>query len=181
MTTTTFKEAILKDNWFDKSYYYLISFMVIGFGIFFFYTAVTNPLERSDYSPVFNYILASLLVILGCLSLYLLPKRYKVILIESAVSLQVKKDIIREISLQFPLAKQSEANDFQYFRYQRHWWTYAYNVYIFIDNDKFLVSVIGRTNTYPSSGFIDLGGTENLRKKISFAIKSALLATAGMK
>jgi hypothetical protein len=42
---------------------------------------------------------------------------------------------------------------------------------LYVDSEKFYVSVLGTTNGYPASGFIDLGGTKRLRRKMISTIK----------
>jgi hypothetical protein len=71
--------------------------------------------------------------------------------------------------LNVPLADRKE--NFYSFKCQRKWWTTDYDVYLYFDSEKFYISVLVTTHAYPS-GFIDLGGTERLRKKIVSTVKS---------
>lgn len=172
MTYQEFQKTIIKTNWYDKYYYYLISFAAIGGSIFLFHDIATNSGKyKNNHSQTFAYCAFSLLFLLGCYSLYLVANRYKILTVENSLSIDNKKEIIGGLFHKLGLTFNETQDTFYTFKYQRKWWTSAYDIYINLDDQKFYICVLGCTNSYPSSGFIDFGGTERLRKKIISIVK----------
>lgn len=96
------------------------------------------------------------------------------IIIDYSSDLDKKKEIIINLTHELNVGRFEENTLVYTLIYQPHWWSFSYNIYISIDDEKFLISVLGKTYSYPSSGFIDLGGTERLRRQIIYKIKYML-------
>lgn len=173
MTPQEFQNTVVKTNWYDKYYYYLISVGAIIGSVYLFHDIATNPLKyKVRHSYGIALIAFSFLFLMGCYAIYLIPNRYKVLTVSSGLPVDKKKEIISRLLNKLGVAHADTKNDFYSFRFQRKWWTSDYDVYLFIDNQNFYVSVLGTTHAYPASGFIDFGGTQRLRRKILSIIKS---------
>lgn len=173
MTLQEFQKTVVKTNWYDKYYYYLISIAAIGGSIYLFYDIGTNPLKyKSRHSYEIALMAYSLLFLLGCYAIYLIPNRYKVLTVDNSLPVDKKKDIISKLLNKLDISLADTRDTFYSFRYQRKWWTSDYDVYLFVDNEKFYICVLGTAHAYPASGYIDFGGTERLRRKIVSVIKS---------
>lgn len=169
MTNQEFRKAIIKANWYDKYYYSLVSFAVIGVGIFFLYLAFFNkPKQSSAYSQILIFCAALLFIFLGSISLYLIPNRYKFCTINCQLSTDEKKKIIADTMKEFGALFLDNPENFWTFNYQRRWCTFDYNVYLTLDNEKILIAVV--SVTLGRGGFIDFGQTERFRKKLNTII-----------
>jgi len=173
MTLQEFQKKVIKTNWYDKYYYYLISFAAIIGSIYLFYDIWTNPLKyKSKHSYEIALVAFSILFLIGCYALYLIPNRYKILTIDSNLTIDKKREVISELFHKLGISHANTRDNFYSFRYQRKWWTSDYDVYLYVEREKFYVSVLGTTHAYPASGFIDFGGTGRLRKKIISKIKA---------
>jgi hypothetical protein len=166
MTIQEFKNMVVKSNWYDKYYYYLMSIVAIGGSIYLFYDIGINPLK---YRTRNSYEMA---LMAYCYAIYLIPNRFKVLTIDSTLTIDKKEEIISKLLHRLDISFADKQDGFYSFNYQRKWWTTGYNVYLFVDDEKFFLSVLGKTHAYPARGFIDSGGTERVRKKIISTIKS---------
>ncbi|MGE5108362.1 MAG: hypothetical protein ACM3H8_12505, partial [Sphingobacteriales bacterium] len=92
--------------------------------------------------------------------------------IDNGLSVDKKKEVISQLLPKLGIPVVDIKDSFFSFKYQRKWWTSDYDVYLYVDSEKFYINVLGTTHTYPSTGFIDFGGAERLRKKIVSNIKS---------
>jgi len=175
MTLQEFRKTVVKANWYDKYYYYLISVAAIIGSIYLFYDIWTNPAKyKSKHSYEIALIAFSFLFLLGCYAIYLIPNRYKALIIDNSLSVDKKKKIISDLFRKLDVPANDIGENSYTFKYQRKRWASDYDVYLYVDNENFYVSVLGRTHAWPSSGFIDFGGTERLRKTIISHIKSLI-------
>ena len=173
MTLQEFRKTVVKANWYDKYYYYLISVVVIIGSIYLFYDITTNPIKyKSRHSYEIALIGYFFLFFLGCYSIYLIPNRYKVLIINCNSIAEEKKKIVSEVLQKLNAPEINDGGSFHTFKYHRKWWTSDYDVYLYFDTEKFFVSVVG--NTHGQGGFIDFGGAERLRKKIVRIINSSI-------
>jgi hypothetical protein len=173
MTAQEFKKNITKASWFDKYYYYFISFAVIGVGFLFLYLAFFEKARhQTTNSRILITCAALIFFFLGGISLYLIPNRYKILIIDSKASIDKKKKVIADTMKDFDAFFLDHPKQFWSFNYQRGWWRSDYNVYLTFDNDKILASVVGGTRA--RGGFIDFGQTERFRKKLTSVITEKL-------
>lgn len=173
MTVQEFKKKITKASWFDKYYYYFISFAIIGVGLFFLYEASLNPPKhQTNNSRILLFCASLFCILLGSLALHLIQNRYKILTFDSNLSPEHKKKIIAETMKEFNGFFIDNPKCIWSFNYQRKWWTFDYNVYLTFDSDKIFVSVVG--GTHGRGGFIDFGQTEKFRQKLNTFIDQKL-------
>lgn len=173
MTIEEFKKAIHKSNWYDKYYYYLMAVAVTGLGIFFIYDASVNSLKyRLGNTYIFVYGMALFLILFGSYAIYTNYKRYKVFAFESNLSTTEKKRVIAEIMKEFNYPFYENTRQYWQFTYFGKWWASGYNTYLTFDETKIYACVLAQTSG--GSGFIDFGGTEKFREKLSIVINEVL-------
>jgi hypothetical protein len=171
MTETEFRKAVTKSSWFDKYYYYSISITVLGVGLLSLYFALFGDANRQSTGVrILIVASAAFFILLGVISLRLLPNRYKVLKIESEMPIEEKKRITAEIMKEFGVTRLNTTKDFWHFYYQRQWWAYDYDIYIAFNNKTVFAAVIGKTN----GGFIDFGQSERIRRKVSNLIREGV-------
>jgi hypothetical protein len=174
MTIEEFKKAIHKSNWFDNFYFYLAAIAFIGLGVFFIYDTSINQLKyKSRDTYIFVYGIALFMILFGSYAMYATFKRYKVLAFESDLSTIEKKRVIAEIIKEFNYPFYENTRQYWQFIYFGKWWASDYNIYLTFDETKIYACVLARTSG--GSGFIDFGGTEKFRKKLSIVINEVLL------
>ena len=174
MTAQDFQKTVTRNNLFDKYFWYLLSFALIGLSIFLFSDLITNPYKyKIQHTYTFAFCAYFFMLLLGCYALYLLPNRYKVLIVESKSGIDSKKEIIHKVLDTFNIEYWNNEDTFYTFKYQRKWWKNDYDVFLGIDSENFYISVLVKTS-YLRGGFIDFGGSEKLRNILVATIKSSL-------
>src|SRR5579871_4410558 len=98
MTIEQFRQKVLKANWYDKYFYYLL-FLAAALGGVFFLNNVISHQEKYDKlgTKYFGYLAFLFLTSLGFSGLYFVPNRYKVIAISSTISIDKKRELIDKV------------------------------------------------------------------------------------
>ena len=99
----------------------------------------------------------------GCYGFYLIPNRYKILMINSTGSIQKKHELILKLLKEFDISNYENNSSYYSFEYGKSIWSWGYTVHLNIDSEEFYISVQGRTFI---NGFVDFGSTERVRKKV---------------
>ncbi len=167
MTLDLFQQKVLKANWYDKYFYYLLFLAATLGGLFFLYDVISHQAKYDKLGTRYlGYLAFLFLTTLGISGLYFVPNRYKVITIASALSIDKKRNLINKIVKEFGNPFCETDNDFYGFIYDKNWWTSDYKIYLSFDLNNFYASVQGVTRAYRGGGIIDFGGTKKVRKKL---------------
>ena len=140
----------------------IISCSLIILSIFFFERILTNP-EKFKGSKFLYYSLSSIMFLFGCYGFYLIPNRYKILMINSTGSIQKKHELILKLLKEFDISNYENNSSYYSFEYGKSIWSWGYTVHLNIDSEEFYISVQGRTFI---NGFVDFGSTERVRKKV---------------
>ena len=167
MTFEEFKVTVRKKNSFDRYWYYTLSIAVMLLSIVCLYLVFEHP-EKFKGSSIVICSLFSLLLLLGVFGFYFLPNRYKIVEIDSGLTLSSKKAILNALINEVGLPLFSEPEQYICFKLKTKWWQGNYNVHFFYDETKFAFSMQGNDL---DGGFIDLGATERKRKNLVRRIK----------
>jgi len=166
MTLEQFQQKVLKANWYDKYFYYLLFLAATLGGLFFLYDVIVHhPKYDKLGTRYLGYLAFLFLTTLGISGLYFVPNRYKIITIASTLPLDRKRDIIDKVLKEFGDPFCDTDNDFYDFTYDKNWWTSDYKIYLSFDLQNFYASVQGVTRGY-RGGIIDFGGTKKVRRKL---------------
>ena len=170
MTYQEFEQKVRKKTGFDKYWYYglCIAVILLSFVLLFFIT--TRP-DKFKGNQLFHYSGFFFLLLLGIYGLYKLPNRYKIVTIDTLQPLTKKKAAIEMFLSQMDRTTELSDNYFA-FTYRKGFWSSPYDIYLFFDDKSICLSVQGHDY---DGGFIDLGGTERLRKKIAKDIQTYLM------
>lgn len=167
MTVEEFRKKVIKANWYDKYFYYLLHIALIIGGLFFLYDISNNHAKYDKYGTSFlGYLAFGFLTFLGILGLKLIPNRYKILSVNSILPIDKKKEVISQLIIKLGNPFLNQSDTFFSFSYQRKWWTSSYLVFLNIDISTIYLSVQSKTGGYYRGGIIDFGGTEKLRRKI---------------
>jgi len=98
MTFEEFQNTVEKKTAFDKYWYYLLSIAIVILSIILFYFLITQP-ERLKEPKIAYYIGALFLLCLGSSGFYFLPKRYKIVIVESKLPISKKIEITSKLLL----------------------------------------------------------------------------------
>jgi hypothetical protein len=167
MTLDEFKKKVVKANWYDKYlYYFLHSLLIIG-GLFVLIDVINDRIKYDKYGTRYlGYFFSVFLIFLGTLGVVLTPNRYKILKIDSPLSIDNKKQVVAQLMSTFNLPYQDRPDSFYKFTCQKGWLNYGYDVYISMDITSIYISVQSKTGGYFGGGIIDFGGTERFRRKI---------------
>lgn len=169
MTEKEFKAHIQTGLWHEKYYYYFLSILAITGGFYFFYRAIK---VSNESDPLFNrilFILACIFLLLaGTTFINLIHKRYSVKEFVCNLPKGEKENIIREIAAEFNIRPVERSKEFWFFTYKYGWWSNGYTCYLGISEKGIMVSFLGRTGG--RGGFVDLGQTNRLRKKVHYLL-----------
>jgi hypothetical protein len=167
MTLAEFQKKVIRDNWYDKYWFFLLYAAMIGVGVFFLYDVIAHQSKYDKYGTQFlAYFLFILFVFMGVRGLYLVPNRYKILTTSSLLSVEAKKQIIVRLIKELGDPFYNTVNTFYSFSYQNKWWSSSYKIFLSLDSENFYVSVQSKTGGYYSAGIIDFGSTEKVRQKI---------------
>ena len=167
MTLELFQQKILKVNWYDKYFYYLLFLAATLGGLFFLYDVISHQAKYDKLGTRYlGYLAFLFLTTLGLSGLYFIPNRYKILTIASTLPVDKKRGIIDKVVKEFGDPFCETDNDFYAFTYNKHWWTSDYKIYLSFDLNNFYASVQGGTRAYRGSGIIDFGGTKKVRQKL---------------
>jgi hypothetical protein len=99
---------------------------------------------------------------------YLLPKRYKIVVIDSTLALDRKQALADSFLAEHcGMAGNGQGNYFSG-SLKRKWWQSRYMLHFFYDDSKFAFSLQGHDH---DGGWIDLGQTERKRKLLKRKIE----------
>ncbi len=171
MTYSEFEQKVKRKTCFDKYWYYglCIAFMIISFILLF--PIITRPDRFKDnYLPHYSAFL--IFLFFGTYGLYKLPNRYKIVTIDTSQSLTKKKIALEMLFSQMNIVTSLNDN-YCSCKYREGFWSSAYDLYFFYDEETIRFSVQGQDSS--DGGFIDLGGTEKLRRKIADDIQTYLV------
>lgn len=176
MTLEQFQKKIVKSNWYEKYFYYLLFFAATLGGLFFLYDVIVHQ-EKYDKLGIryLGYLSFLFLTTLGVSGFFFIPNRYKVITIASILPADKKQKIINTVLKEFGDPFCDTDNDFYYFTYNKNWWTSNYHICLSFDEGNFYASVQGATGGYRGGGIIDFGGTEKIRKKIISSFTNSMV------
>ena len=167
MTLEQFQKKVIKANWYDKYFYYLLFLAATFGGLFFLYDVIVHQ-EKYDKlgTKYLGYLSFLFLTTLGLSGLFFVPNRYKIKTIHSTLPFDKKQQIIDDVLKEFGNPYCERNNDYYNFTLKKSWWTSRYEIYLGFDQQEFFISVQGATNAYYGSGIIDFGGTEKIRKRV---------------
>ena len=175
MTLQQFQKQVLKANWYDKYFYYLLSITAIIVGLFFLYDVITHQTKYDKLGTRYlGYLVFLFFTIFGLGGFYFTQKRYKVITFNSELSINTKEKLIIEIIKEFGDPYYEIDNEFYRFRYHQAWWKSDYKIYLSFDDTNFYGSVQSTVIGYPGGGIIDFGGTEKVRQKLISSLTNLL-------
>ena len=167
MTLQQFKKKVVRTNWYDKYFYYLLFLAATIGGLFFLYDVIVYSEKYDQHQTRYlGYLAFLFLTTLGVSGLYFVPNRYKIITIISTLSTEKKKDIINGVVKEFGNPYCDNENDFYSFTYDKNLWSSNYKIYLSFDVSNFYASVQSVTRSYIGAGIIDFGGTERVRRKV---------------
>jgi hypothetical protein len=167
MTLEQFQKKVIRTNWYDKYFYYLLFLAATVGGLFFLYDVIVHQVKYDKLGTKYlGYLSFLFLTTLGVSGLYFVPNRYKIITIASTLPTDKKQKIIAEVLKEFGNPYCDTGNDFYGFTFDKNWWTSDYKIYLTFDPSNFYASVQGVTRAYRGGGIIDLGGAERVRKKV---------------
>ncbi|MBL0335187.1 MAG: hypothetical protein IPP73_07670 [Chitinophagaceae bacterium] len=110
--------------------------------------------------------------------MYLIPNRYKVLLVTSKHSAKIKQEVLWCLAENAFLKPLDRVGDIFRFKHSMKWWHNSYTVLICFDADNFYISVQSEAlvSTH-ANGIMDFGGTEKFRKKIKSELEKIVSAT----
>jgi len=177
MDIPEFKKRVIKANGFDIYWYRIIYFLAVCVGLYVLYDTVMNYSGLISSTILYlKFLLTLALIGFGISGILLIPKRYKVLTINSGLSAEQKSAIIVKLITQLGDPFYNEENSFYSFTYKQGWFNYDYLISLSFSDTNFLLSVQGHTGGFKGSGFIDFGGAEKQRKSL-VSILSKLLYT----
>ena len=95
MTLEQFQQKVLKANWYDKYYYYLLFLAAVLGGFFSLYDVTAHGVNYEKLgSRYLGYLAFLFLTSLGISGFYFVPNRCKAITIPSTLSIDKKRDTI---------------------------------------------------------------------------------------
>ena len=172
MTYLEFEQRVQKKTGFDRYWYYGLCIMTIALGLVLLFLIATSP-EKFKGNHIFHYSVFFFLLLLGTYGLFKLPNRYKTVTIDNFQPLTKKKIAIEKMLSQMGIVVALNDNYFS-FTYSKNFWSSNYHIHLFYDVNRICFSVQGHDF---DGGFIDFGGTEKLRKKITDEIQINLSDT----
>jgi hypothetical protein len=170
MNFEEFQYKIQKRNTFDKYWYYAICFAIIGLGLFWIYLIITQP---SKFNILTVYAAAVFCLTSGSYGLYILPNRYKVIVVKDSSPIHKKFNVVCQMLTDYEIQCPQQIEPYLFFTIKKRFWHSPFQVHLFIDQDCFAFSVQGHE---VDGGFIDFGGTEKKRKQIETKLKELSLS-----
>ena len=171
MTHQQFQETVKKKNLFDRYWYLGLSILTILLGLILLFLIATHP-DKFKGNHIFHYSCFSFLLFLGTYGLYKLSNRYKIISIYSTKPLNDKKTALSAVVELFGSTPRLFSDNYISFRYQKNFWSSSFHIHLFFDDHQVCFSVQGKDSS--DGGFIDLGGTEKLRRKLRGEIEMHL-------
>ncbi len=171
MTLQEFQQTIAKKNYFDRYWYYGICTLIIILSFVFLFFILTNP-QKFNGGLFFHYSEFVFLFLLGTYGLYKLPNRFKIISIENSKSLTDKKIALETFVTIFGSTPKLFNNNYILIRYQMPFWTSSFDIHLYFDEKQICLSVQGHGSA--DGGFLDLGGTERLRRRAKSEIEFLL-------
>ena len=124
MTLEQFQKKVLKANWYDKYYYYLLFLAAIAGGLYFLYDVITHQEKYDKHGTQYLAYLSFLfLTTLGASGLFFVPNRYKVNTIHSTLPINKKQQIIDSVLKEFGNPYCDKDNNYYNFTYKKKWWT----------------------------------------------------------
>jgi hypothetical protein len=167
MTLTEFQQKIIRANWYDKYWFFLLYAAITCWGFFLLYDVIAHQEKYDKYGTRYlGYFSFVFLIFLGARGLYLVPNRYKVLSVHASLSIDKKKEVVVELIKKLNNPFYDTVDTFYNFRYKKNWWTSEYKVYLSYDSENFFISVQGVTGGYYGSGIVDFGGTEKFRQRL---------------
>jgi hypothetical protein len=171
MTIREFSKEVTFDTLFEKYFWYLLYTATTIAGLYLLYDVYANPAKYDRHGTTnFAYFAYSLIVLLGGLSVYLVPNRYKTLSIGSNLAIEEKKEVVSRLLKEFGEPFCYPEKDIYHFTYRKKWWSSVYDIYLGISSDAFYLSVQSKVGGYYGGGIIDFGHTEKIRSKIIVVI-----------
>jgi len=167
MTFEDFKLATRRKNSFDKYWHY---FVAISFGLFsIFGIFYISFVDEGRFRSVGYMLYPALFLILGMSlsAFYLLPIRYKVVVIDSPLTLDSKRTLADSFLLEHCGMSGNVRDNYFFGSLKRKWWQSRYMLHFYFDESRFAFSLQGHDH---DGGWIDFGQTERKRKLLKSAI-----------
>ncbi|WP_276131941.1 hypothetical protein [Polluticoccus soli] len=168
MTAVEFEERLKRRTRFERYYYYLLCLAITGTSFYILWQIRTRPQFLNRWLAMGTFCF-----FLGIYGLFKLSNRYKIISVASDKSLPQKKVIIERLLSELSIQVVPDENYYS-FTHRRKWWGSPFDVHLFYDEQIVSFSIQGKD--YSDGGFLDLGETERLRKKIAKKLKEHLEA-----
>jgi len=164
MTKSDFYKRVRKDNRLDIYLYYFNYIFLTTLLLYSIYDAISNPAKYDQFGTrIFAIVMCSALVFLGLRGIMLIPNRYKVMELESALSNSEKNKSVLELSEYLGECSIEIIDGMYCLNCIRGIWEHNYTIYISYNNYAFFVSI--QSSSW-GSGIIDFGSSERFRKKV---------------
>jgi len=184
MNDTYFYNKFKNDNAFDQFWNYLISILLILFGVFFIYHLhYTNWYEvkaayQNDIAPKgLLYFGVLFMIIMGAYGFWRIPKLYKINTILTDKSISEKSRIIKLLAQELKLKELQKSKNYIHFRYRGPFWN-PLDIYLFYDEEKICFNVQQYELASNRGGFIDFGTSKRLVIKMKRKLKILIKASA---
>jgi hypothetical protein len=163
MTFEEFQTKVKRKTNLDRYWYYILCIAIIILSLVLFYFFITQP-EKFKGSKIAFYLGAFFLLCLGSSGFYYLPNRYKIVIVDSKLSISKKKEIVAKLILEVGNLQTINPSQYLVFNLKRKWWQSRYVAQLFFDDQRFAFCIQGHDH---NGGFLDFGETERKRKMLT--------------
>lgn len=167
MTFEDFKIRMRKETIFEKYWYYGLSIAVFIMSLYILFGLITR-LDKFGWDHVFLYIIALFLLLLSASGFYLLPNRYKIVTLNSYLTIEQKQSVLKKLLDDYTDYRDFNEQHYISFTLRRGFWKIPYKIHLFFDEVRFAFSI--QVQDYIDGGYggyIDFGGAERKRKEIA--------------
>lgn len=173
MTFDDFKIKVRKKTSFDRYWYNGLCTCLISFCTFSTFYITFRP-ENFQGFRVILYVSFLSFISIGIYGIFwLLPKRYRIVTIDSDLPLAKKQAVVESLfSIYKVFTEQCEQRYFS-FTMRPDVWNSAYKVNMFYDELRFAFSLQSQDSS--SGGFIDFGGADEKRSELSNTIMELVI------